>query len=263
MMAGNNNDSLLKKKTASKLEKVFKKMACKDPKKAIHATALSSALIVAALPIGVDAWALRLCECMMLMSIYAHYDIELSQSAAESLLTAAFAQAVGESAAYAALEAADAAAILTGGTSLAICIPIAAGLIETVGWTTIKYIEGNGIAKAAIRSMEAVGGMADMARLADAVSGSAAVKAAETSVTGGKNGTISFRGTTYTLEDLQEAEKRVKSAKGKEKQYLDFLKSDIEFGRYTDTNSIKLRYAEKALAEELKNYERIKSYVKA
>ena len=32
MMAGNNNDSLLKKKTASKLEKVFKKMACKDPK---------------------------------------------------------------------------------------------------------------------------------------------------------------------------------------------------------------------------------------
>ncbi|NBH26538.1 hypothetical protein D3Z60_12125 [Lachnospiraceae bacterium] len=263
MMAGNNNDSLLKKKTASKLEKVFKKMACKDPKKAIHATALSSALIVAALPIGVDAWALRLCECLMLMSIYAHYDIELSQSAAESLLTAAFAQAVGESAAYAALEAADAAAILTGGTSLAICIPIAAGLIETVGWTTIKYIEGNGIAKAAIRSMEAVGGMADMARLADAVSGSAAVKAAETSVTDGKNGTISFRGTTYTLEDLHEASKKVESAEEKVKRYLGYLESDMGAGRDLSRNRINLKYAKEALARELKNYDTIKNYVKA
>ena len=119
-MASNYEENSLKEKTAKRLNKIFKKMACKDPKKAIHTTALSSAMIVAALPIGIDAWALRLCECLMLMSIYSHYNIKLSQSAAESLLTAAFAQAVGEAAAYTALEAADAAAILTGGTSLAI-----------------------------------------------------------------------------------------------------------------------------------------------
>lgn len=111
--------------------------------------------------------------------------------------------------------------------------------------------------------MEAVGGMADMARLADAVSGSAAVKAAETSVTGGKNGTISFRGTTYTLEDLQEASKKVESAEEKVKRYLGYLESDMGAGRDLSRNRINLKYAKEALARELKNYDTIKNYVKA
>lgn len=259
MMACNNNEDSLKKKAAEKLNKVFKKMACKDPRKAIHATALSSALIVAALPIGVDAWALRLAECLMLMSIYAHYDIKLSQSAAESLLTAAFAQAVGEAAAYAALEAADAAAVLTGGISLAICIPIAAGLIEAVGWTTIKYIEGNGVAKVAIRTMEIVGGVADINRLANAVSASVPTETSDSSAISSTNNPISFTGAAYTLQDLEEAGKKVESAARKVKQYTEYLRQDIAKRRDTGRNEINLKYAKIAYDKAVREYERIKA----
>lgn len=163
------NTDTKKEKAKKEIEKIFKKMACKDPKKEIHKTALKAAFIVAGLPMGVDAWALRLCEIYMLMSIYSYYGISISQATAESFLTAAFAQAVGEALAYSSLEAADAAALLTGGSTLAICFAIAAGLIEAIGWTTIKYIEGNGIAKATLRAMEGIGFASDIGRVVNVV----------------------------------------------------------------------------------------------
>lgn len=258
-MASNYEENSLKEKTAKRLNKIFKKMACKDPKKAIHTTALSSAMIVAALPIGIDAWALRLCECLMLMSIYSHYNIKLSQSAAESLLTAAFAQAVGEAAAYTALEAADAAAILTGGTRLAICIPIAAGLIEAVGWTTIKYIEGDGAAKAAIRAMEVIGGASDVKRLANTVSNTAIAETSNSLAGNNNSNSISFRGTVYTAADLDDAGKVVEKAERKVKQYRGFLESDQRFGRDTLINTRKLEYAQEELEKALNLYNKIKA----
>ena len=167
--AGDGHESAAKAKVRKKLRKVFRKMACKNVKHAIHGTAISAAAIVAILPIGMDAWALRLAEIYMLLSIYSHYGIELSESAAESLLTAAFAQAAGELAAFAALEAADVAAVATAGASYLICYGIAAGLIETIGWLTVRKLEGSKAAKAVISSMEAVGAVADVMRVESAI----------------------------------------------------------------------------------------------
>lgn len=163
-MAGN-----IKKKTEEKLQKLFDKMACENPKNAIHGTATAAAGIIALLPIGVDAWALRLSEFLMLTSIYSHYGIKLSKSAAESLMSAAFMQAAGEAAALTALAAADAAAISTGGLgalpAYGIKVGIAVTLIETVGWTTIKYLEGNKVAEKAIHIADGIGVAADLARI--------------------------------------------------------------------------------------------------
>lgn len=163
-MAGN-----VKKKAEDKLQKIFDNMACENPEKAIHGTATAAAGIIALLPIGVDAWALRLSEVLMLISIYSHYGVKLSKSAAESMMSAAFMQAVGEVAAITALEAADAAAISTGGLgalpAYGIKVGIAVSLIETVGWTTVKYLEGNKIAEKAIHIADSIGVAADIARI--------------------------------------------------------------------------------------------------
>lgn len=165
----------LKENARKEIDKIFKSMACEDPKTAIHETAVAAAVVVALLPIGLDAWALRLCEIKMLMSIYSHYGISISQATAESFLTAAFAQAVGEMAAYGMLEAADTYAIATAGlaapVTYAICTGVATTLIETVGWTTVKYLEGSKTAEVAVRAMEGIGLATDIGRATGAASG--------------------------------------------------------------------------------------------
>ncbi len=188
-------NNTLKTKIEKKLQKIFDKMACENPEDAIHGTALTAAGVVALLPIGIDAWALRACEIYMLMSIYSHYGVKLTKSTAESLMTAAFAQAVGEAAAYIALESANAAAYATGGlgapAAYAIKVGIATTLIEAIGWTTVKHIEGNKLASAAIHIADGIGVASDVSRVVGAIAGTSTTT---TSSASSPSNPISFTG---------------------------------------------------------------------
>lgn len=234
-----------KGKIYAKLEKVFNTMACKDPKKAVHKTALAAAMIVAVLPVGIDAWALRISEIMMLMSVYAHYGKKLTDSAAESLLTSAFAQTVGEAAAYASLEACDAAAILNPLAVYGIKLGIAVGLIEAIGWASVQYLEGCKAAKIAVRTMQAVGALADAERVIDYVPNTSAPT--EHIMHTESTGVLSFTGNVDA--DLTA---KIDEARRKVKQYKEYLESDIRFDRDMTSNQNSLKYWEAKLTELLR-----------
>jgi len=164
--------TIMKKKIEKKLEKIFQTMACDNPYHAVHTTAAAAAAIVAVCPIGIDAWALRLAEVLMLVSIYGHYNVKVSTSVARTIMTSGFAQVVGEGVALAALEAANAAIILHPAVGYGIKCGIAVSLIEAVGIATIKSLEGGGspAAEALVNAMCAVGLGGDLNRAVKGIS---------------------------------------------------------------------------------------------
>lgn len=159
------------KKLRKKMESIYHSMACENPHKAVHATAAAAATIVAICPIGVDAVCLRAAECFMIISIFSHYGVKISTSVAKSIMMSSFAQLVGEGIALTALEAADAAIILNPAIGYAIKCGVACTLVETIGFTVIKSLDGGGseAAKAFADAMCAVGLGADFKRVGAAV----------------------------------------------------------------------------------------------
>lgn len=101
----------------------------KKPPKRIHVWALVGAATAAKLPIGLDAKALSAEEITMIINIGSMFGRSLTRSAAEGFFAANVATVVGQTAAFAAFEAANAGYPAT----IPIKASIAAGLIELVG----------------------------------------------------------------------------------------------------------------------------------
>ena len=161
-----------KKKIQKKLEIIFQSMACDNPYEAVHGTAVAAAGIVALLPVGADAWCLRLAELLMLTSIYSHYGVKISTSVAKTIMTSGFAQCIGEGVALAALEAADGAILLNPAIGYGIKCGVAVSLIEAIGIATIKSLDGGGspAAEALVNAMCSVGLGGDLNRVASGIS---------------------------------------------------------------------------------------------
>lgn len=150
--------------------KLTKKMhaafsSTQDRKNAVHLTATAGAAIVAALPIGMDAWALRAAECILICCIAGSYGEKLTRSAAKGLMLSSFAQLAGEAAAITALEAAEAARIANPVIVYGIKSGIAVTLIEAVGRLAIAYYEKpGGVGHKLCKGAEKIGFTADVTR---------------------------------------------------------------------------------------------------
>ncbi len=103
--------------------------------KKIHKWALAGAATAAAAPIGVDSVLLSGEEIVMIINLGAEFGMNIGKSAATGILSAAIASGVGQAAAFAAFEAANAGYPLT----IPIKAGIAAGLIEAVGHAAYAY----------------------------------------------------------------------------------------------------------------------------
>lgn len=258
-------------KLTQKMQEAFSSM--EDRKAAIHLTAASGAAIVAALPIGIDAWALRLAESIMVICIAGSYGEKLTKSAAKGLMLSSFAQLAGEAVAITALEAAEASKLAAAATGVGPVVAygikssVAVGLIETVGHLVISYYEKpQGLGAKACKTTETIGLVADISRIATVVTDlSHAEDTANTDPdvsnfpSENKNNSISFLGSVYTESDLADAAKKVENARGKVKQYEEYLDADIKFGRDTTRNALNLRFAQEALEEAIRIYDRIKA----
>ena len=166
----------IENKLTEKMQSAFS--TTQDRKNAVHLAAAAGAGIVATLPIGIDAWALRLCEVIMVVCIASSYGERLTKSAAKGIMLSSFAQLAGEAAAITALEAAEAAKYATVGTGIGpvaaftIKSGIAVGLIEAVGRLLISYYENkDGLGAKACVVAEKIGFAADVSRVTTAVSG--------------------------------------------------------------------------------------------
>lgn len=162
-------NAAIEKKLESQMVGKFQSVS--DTKIAIHLTALVGAAICAALPIGVDAWALRLAEVIMIICIASRFGEKLTRSVARGILASSFAQLVGEGAALSALIAADAASLLNPLIAYGIKSSIAVGLIEAIGHTALRHYEKKyeDLKKKQLTTFDAicvVGGIADIARAA-------------------------------------------------------------------------------------------------
>lgn len=162
---------MLKKIIRKKLEAIYDAMACDDPYEAICTTAGAAAAIVAVCPVGIDAWALRMAEVFMLVSIYAHYGVKLSTSMARTVMLSGFAHRIGEGAALAALEAANVAVVANPFLGYLIKSGIAVTLISIVGLITIKSLDGSDspAAKDLVNAMCSIGLGGDLNRAITAV----------------------------------------------------------------------------------------------
>lgn len=205
----------IEKRITYRMQKAFSTK--KDRKKAIHVAAVAGAGIVALLPIGLDAWALRVAEIIMVICIASSYGEKLTKSAAKGLLLSSFAQLAGETVAIAALEALEAGKVASSATIIG---PIAAygtkagiavGLIETVGNLVITYYERpNSLGNTACRTAEFIGGAADISRVIELFTSLSNILV-ESSVVGlGQTGSsiVSFKGGS-----LSESEKRAATRK--------------------------------------------------
>ena len=149
-------------------------MACDNPFEAVHITAAVSALVVMFVPIGADAVILRFCEQLMLISIYSHYNIKLSEAAAHAVLTSGFAKAAGEPLAMAILEGSHAAVIISPIATWAVKFCVAASLIEFIGICTIRSLDGHGGPGAAgvlLQAMRSMGFSGDLSRASQVIRG--------------------------------------------------------------------------------------------
>ncbi len=161
----------LENKMESKMMSSFQTNA-DNPKVAIHVTAVAGAGICAALPIGVDAWALRIAETIMVCCIATLYGEKLTRSAARGILASSLAQFVGEAAALTALEAANAANILTPWVAYGIKAGVAVSLIEAIGHTAVSHYENKykTVDPKKFTAFDAVcvaGGVAEVVRIAN------------------------------------------------------------------------------------------------
>lgn len=212
----NKND--IETRLTKKMQSEF--CSTQDRKNAVHLAAAAGAGIVASLPIGIDAWALRLCEVIMVVCIASSYGEHLSKSAAKGIMLSSFAQLAGETAAITALEAAEAAKYATVGTGIGpvaaftIKSGIAVGLIEAVGWLVISYYENKGgFGAKACTTAERIGFVADVSRLTNAVSNAVSptdnkTKSSSISFTGKKEGTYNGHTESYWRSRLESAIKR-------------------------------------------------------
>lgn len=173
--------------TMSKMKKIENELKMKmqsafssttDRKKAVHLTATAGAGIVAVLPIGIDAWALRLAEVIMVICIASSYGEKLTKSAAKGIMLSSFAQLAGEAVAISALEAAEASKVATVSTGVgpvlayAVKTSIAVALIESVGHMVIAYYEKpDSLGAKACQVTETVGLIADVTRAINTFSG--------------------------------------------------------------------------------------------
>ena len=154
-----------------KLQKAMSFIACENPYNAVKTAAGSAAVIVAALPPVADTWALRMAEVLMVMSIFGHYGVKADEATVKALLLSGFAQAIGRAAAYAALEAADAAILANPALGYAIKVGIATSLISAVGISVIKMMEGSESAKVVTEIMCEISLGADLIQATDALAG--------------------------------------------------------------------------------------------
>lgn len=160
----------IEKELTTRMQETFS--STEDRKMAIHLTAVAGAGIVAALPWGVDAWALRLAEIIMVICISSSYGEKLTKSAAKGIMLSSFAQLAGEAAAITALEAAETAKVATLATGVGpvaaygIKSGIAVTLIETVGHLVIAYYEkSDSFGAKTCKWAEKIGFTADIARV--------------------------------------------------------------------------------------------------
>lgn len=237
-----NKDSI-ERKLESKMTEKFNS-ASDDPKLAIHLTATAGAVICAVLPIGFDVWALRTCEVIMVICIASLYDEKLTKSAARGMLASSFAQLVGETAALAALEAANTANLLTPFVAYGIKASIAVGLIETIGHEALKHYDAKHDASkkrkiTAFDAMCAIGGVADVARIANAAG---AVISEKPCNSYGNANPLSFCG-DQLQRDIHKLELKIKNQESTIKMIEDWIESDIRFGRDTTLNKNKLKYS--------------------
>lgn len=157
------DETRIEEKITQKMEASFSK--AKNPREAVHATAVAGAAIVATLPVGTDAVALRIAEITMVILIARFYGEKLTKSAAKGFLLSSAAQAMGE---FLALEVAEVLKIANPAVAYLVKSGIAVGIIEAVGHMTISFYEnpqGNGAKICSIT--EAVGFGADVVRVAE------------------------------------------------------------------------------------------------
>lgn len=244
-------------KLESKMTEKFNS-ASDNPKAAIHLTAAAGAAICAILPIGLDVWALRTCEVIMIICIASLYDEKLTKSAARGILASSFAQLVGETAALTALEAANTANLLTPFVAYGIKASVAVGLIESVGHEALKHYETKHKTPketkiTAFDAMCAVGGIADAIRITNAAKMTLMEKPCDsglqntisdtlTSSTHGNANSLSFCGNEI-LREIHKLELKIKSQEDTIKMIKNWIESDIRFGRDTTLNQNKLKYA--------------------
>ena len=233
----------IERKLESKMTEKFNS-ASDNPKLAIHLAAAAGAVICAVLPIGLDAWALRTCEVIMIICIASLYEERLTKSAARGVLASSFAQLVGETAALAALEAANTANLLTPFVAYGIKASIAVGLIETIGHEALKHYDAKHNASnkrkiTAFDAMCAIGGVADAARIANATG---AVISEKPSNSYENANLLSFCGDKISRE-IHEFERKIKNQESNIRMIKNWIESDIRFGRDTTRNKNKLKYA--------------------
>ena len=218
-----------------------------DRKKAIHFAAVAGAAIVAVLPIGIDAWVLRLAEIIMVICIASSYGEKLTKSAAKGLFLSSFAQLAGESLAFASLEALEITKVASSPTGVgpaaayAVKTTIAVSLIETVGHMVIAYYEKpDGVGSKLCTSAEGIGAVADVMRLVMATSDAIDAQSDQqlSSSSASKKVAIPFTGSNVDPDLL----KRIEEAERKVKQYQQYLQSDVIHGYDTSTNSRNLKY---------------------
>ena len=261
----------IENKIAAVMQKKFN--SAKNRKKAIHLASAAGAGIVATLPIGTDVIGLRACEIIMIMLIAESYGEKLTKSAAKGLMLSSFAQAVGEKAAIATLEALEAAKMLTGPVAWGVKAGVAVALIESLGHMVIRYYENpKSLGAKACKVAEGVGLAADVGRViglakgiggkaqaADAAAETVAAESAGVEISAGEGAgsQISFCGSDI-LKQIHEQEKKICSQESKIKMIEGWIESDLKFGRDPSQNQIKLEYALKELKALLNELSRLK-----
>ncbi len=152
-----------------KLQQAMNLIACENPYNAVKLAAASAAVIVAKLPPIADAKALRAAEILMMMSIFGHYGVKVSEASVRAFALSAFAKEAGSTAAYALLGAADALIIANPPVGYAIKLGVATSVITAVGISVIKAMEGSIGAKVATEIMSTFGMTADLLQITDVI----------------------------------------------------------------------------------------------
>lgn len=261
----------IERKLESKMTEKFNS-ASGNPKLAIHLSAAAGAVICAILPVGLDVWALRTCEVIMIICIASLYDEKLTKSAARGILVSSFAQLVGEATALTLLTAANTANLFNPVVAYGIKSSIAVGLIESIGHEALKHYERKHKDPekqtiTAFDAMCAVGGIADAARIVNAVgetiSGMSCNSGLQntipdtfTSSAHGNTDQISFCGDEIQRK-IHESELKVENQKRTVKRINEWIARDISLGRDTTLNRSKLKYAINALNQLEKELSRL------
>ncbi|MBR2290099.1 MAG: hypothetical protein IJ867_05845 [Clostridia bacterium] len=249
----------IEERITGSMQKVFSTK--KDRKMAIHVAAATGAGIVAVLPIGIDAWALRVAEVVMVICVASSYGEKLTKSAAKGLFLSSFAQLVGEKVAIALLEALEAGKVASAPTGVgpaaayAAKAGVAVGLIEAVGNMVIAYYEKpESLTGKACKTAEIIGVSADIARVFEALAGLTEVLTDKPVAESGKS-EISFKGNSLSEAERRDAVRKAGNVKDKLKeakaiaqktgdsqqvaninkaiQKIEYLQSDITLNRST------------------------------